>query len=69
MSITKTVNIKFIEANHNMIALMYGTETNYAPLTNIRIGYNQNARYWNINGQPHRNPTMRPILHNGGKPR
>lgn len=65
MSFTKTVTFKFLDVNHNMTALMYGTETKYAPLTNIHIGYNQNARYWHINGQPRRNPTMRPLLQNG----
>lgn len=68
MSFTKTVNFKFIEANHNMIALMYGIEE-YNRIKKIHAVIHRN-RYWqDFAGQPRRNPTMRPLLHNGDKPR
>lgn len=68
MSFTKTVNFKFLDVNHNMIALMYGIEEyNRAKHLQATILHH---RYWHDHqGQPRRNPTMRPILHNGGKPR
>ena len=68
MSFTKTVNFKFLDFNDNMIALMYGIEEyNRAKHLQATILHH---RYWHDHqGQPRRNPTMRPLLHNGKAPR
>ena len=68
MSNEKTLNVTFFDYNHNMIALMYGIEE-YNRGKKIQAVI-QGRRYWHDHqGQPRRNPTMRPLLNNGGKPR
>ena len=65
---TKTLNVTFFDVNHNMIALMYGIEE-YNRGKKIQAIIHRN-RYWHdFAGQLRRNPTMRPLLHNGKKPR
>ena len=66
--ITKTVSFDTIDANHNMIALMFGIE-GYNQLRRIQAIANR-QRYWHdFSNQPRRNPLMRPLLHNGKTPR
>ena len=65
---TKTLNVSFFDVNHNMIALMFGIEE-YNRANHLQAITNRN-RYWHdFAGQPRRNPTMRPLLHNGKAPR
>ena len=68
MSTEKTLNVTFFDYNHNMMTLMFGIEEyNRAKHLQAVILHH---RYWHDHlGQPHRNPTMRPLLHNGKKPR
>ena len=68
MSIETTLNVTFFDVNHNMIALMFGIEEyNRAKHLQATI---LNHRYWHDHrGQPRRNPTKQPLLHNGKKPR
>lgn len=66
--ITKTIDVTFFDFNHNMIALMFGIEE-YDRAKRIQAITHRN-RYWHdFTGQPRRNPLMRPLLHNGKKPR
>lgn len=68
MSSEKTLNVTFIETNHNMIALMFGIEE-YNRAKHHQATIHRN-RYWHdFAGQPRRNPLMRPLLHNGKAPR
>ena len=66
MSIETTLNVTFIETNHNMITLMFSIEEyNRAKHLQAII---LNHRYWHDHqGQPRRNPTKRPLLQNGRK--
>ena len=68
MSSEKTLNVTFFDYNHNMMTLMFGIEeynrTKHLQATILH------HRYWHDHqGQPRRNPTKRPLLHNGKKPR
>ena len=66
--ITRTLNVTFFDVNHNMIALMFGIEE-YNRARHLQATI-LNHRYWHDHqGQPRRNPTKRPLLHNGKKPR
>ena len=66
--ITKTLNVTFFDVNHNMMTLMFGIEE-YNRHQHIQATILRN-RYWRDHqGQPRRNPYMRPLLHNGKKPR
>lgn len=66
--ITKTLDVTFFDVTHNMIALMFGIEE-YDRAKRIQAITHRN-RYWHdFTGQPRRNPLMRPLLHNGKKPR
>ena len=68
MSIETTLNVTLIETNHNMIALMFGIEE-YNSTKHLQPTI-LHHRYWHDHqGQPRRNPTMRPLLHNGKAPR
>ena len=66
--ITKTLEVSFFDVNHNMMTVMFGIEEyNRAKQLQAVI---LRHRYWHDHtGQPRRNPTMRPLLHNGKKPR
>jgi|SRR5699024_4592593 len=67
-SFTRTIGIEFFDVNRNMVALMYGIEEYNQTQQFKAIMYGH--RYWyDFHNQPRRNPTMRPLLHNGGKPR
>ena len=68
MTYEKTLNVSFIDVNHNMLALMFGIDE-YDRTKRVQAIIHRN-RYWHdFTHQPRRNPTMRPLLHNGGKPR
>ena len=61
---TKTLNVSFFDFNYNMLALMYGIEE-YNRAKHLQAVILRH-RYWHDHqGQPHRNPLMRPLLHNG----
>ena len=68
MMTTKTLNVSFFDFNHNMITLMFSIEEyNRAKHLQATILHH---RYWHDHqGQPRRNPLMKPLLHNGKKPR
>lgn len=62
----KTLNVTFFDVNHNMIALMFGIEE-YDRAKRLQAITHRN-RYWHdFTNQPRRNPTMRPLIHNGRK--
>ena len=66
--ITKTLNVTFFDVNHNMMTLMFGIEeyNRHQRMQAVILRH----RYWHDHqGQPRRNPTMRPLLHNGKAPR
>ena len=68
MSTEKTLNVTFFDYNHNMIALMFGIDE-YDRTKRVQAVI-LHHRYWHDHqGQPRRNPLMRPLLHNGRKPR
>ena len=68
MSTEKTLNVTFFDYNHNMIALMFGIDE-YNRTKHLQAVI-LHRRYWyDHRGQPRRNPTMRPLLHNGKAPR
>lgn len=63
---TKTLDVTFFDFNHNMIALTFGIEEyNRAKRLQAVILHH---RYWHDHqGQPRRNPLMKPLIHNGRK--
>ena len=66
--ITKTLDVTFFDVNHNMLALMFSIEE-YNRTKHLQAVI-LHRRYWHDHqGQPRRNPTMRPILNNGKAPR
>ena len=65
---TKTLNVSFFDVNHNMMTLMFGIEE-YNRTKHLQATILHHRYWYDHQGQPHRNPTMRPLLHNGGKPR
>ena len=68
MSTEKTLNVTFFDYNHNMIALMLGIDE-YDRTKRLQATI-LHHRYWHDHqGQPRRNPTMQPLLHNGKAPR
>lgn len=65
---TKTLDVTFFDVNHNMMTVMFGIEE-YNRAKHLQAVILRH-RYWHdFTGQPRRNPLMKPLLHNGRKPR
>ena len=68
MMSTKTLDVTFFDVNHNMMTVMFGIEE-YNRAKHLQAVILRH-RYWHdFTGQPRRNPLMKPLLHNGRKPR
>lgn len=69
--ITKSLNVSFIEGSvqpDTFIKLLYGAKAH--DQIKQAISFTLDNRYWHDHqGQPRRNPTKQPLLHNGKKPR
>ena len=65
--ITKSLNASFIEGSvqtDTFIKLVYGAKA--YDLIKQDIAFTRDNRYWHDHqGQPRRNPTKQPLLHNG----